>query len=239
MVLNSMRMMITDAFDFQETLIGADPLLESFGNAKTKQNPNPSYFGKLLKFMYEPAPDGVPITTYSLERSRVTYQEQGENNYRIFYQLVTSPNNKIHNALGLKQAGLLFNYLNNTFTKKEHDKFGYRDLRIALQMTNLGVHSLDWFQVGAAVLHLGNIEFEEESANEGRIAKIKNLRKHQQISQTRATVNQSSKKSRSALAINRLRGKGDSFSSFTTRDAVRSGTSSVRNNSKKDKNLDC
>lgn len=174
-------------YDFQDNLIGTDPILESFGNARTQRNPNSSRFGKFLKLWYDvPEDEGeeiydenngyyideASITTYLLERSRVTYQDKGEGNFRIFYQLLTAPNDSLHQYLGFSAAGLKFNYLNSGFTRSHHDRVGYRSLRIALRMVKLRVRSLRLFEIVAAVLHIGNIEFEEEDTSEGAVATI-------------------------------------------------------------------
>eukprot|EP00924_Labyrinthula_sp_SR-Ha-C_P013874 maker-scaffold_5-snap-gene-16.0-mRNA-1 protein AED:0.41 eAED:0.42 QI:0/0/0/1/1/1/3/0/1627 len=160
--------------DFQDRLIGSDPILESFGNATTVRNPNSSRFGKFMKLNYEPSDEyptepllyGAQITTYLLEKSRVTFQEKGEKNYRIFYQLLTSPFHKLKKHLGFPQAGYWFNYLGQKqFTKADEDRVGYIELRTALRMANLEANALKIFQVVGAVLHLGNIEFVPRADN--------------------------------------------------------------------------
>jgi myosin-5 len=84
-------------------VLGTNPLLESFGNAKTARNDNSSRFGKWLDiaFILDTASNshkdrsgpsdlkltGASITQYLLEKSRVVFQSPGERNYHIFYQL--------------------------------------------------------------------------------------------------------------------------------------------------------
>eukprot|EP00457_Paulinella_chromatophora_P000124 gb/GEZN01000124.1/.p1 GENE.gb/GEZN01000124.1/~~gb/GEZN01000124.1/.p1 ORF type:complete len:2170 (+),score=315.14 gb/GEZN01000124.1/:144-6653(+) len=72
-----------------QKLILASPILEAFGNAKTLRNKNSSRFGKWLSVIFnkEGVIKSASITKYLLEESRVCYQEGGERNYHVFYQL--------------------------------------------------------------------------------------------------------------------------------------------------------
>ncbi|OTN64816.1 putative Myosin heavy chain subunit [Plasmodium knowlesi] len=74
---------------YEEKIQNSNPLLESFGNAKTIKNDNSSRFGKLMKLNYDE--NGMlrsaSIETYLLAKSRVVDVPPMEGNYHIFYSL--------------------------------------------------------------------------------------------------------------------------------------------------------
>ena len=70
-------------------IIAANPLLESFGNAKTTRNDNSSRFGKFTVMQFNEAGllVGAQSRTYLLEKSRILAQSEGERDYHVFYQV--------------------------------------------------------------------------------------------------------------------------------------------------------
>merc|ERR1711981_13105 len=75
----------------EDQIVAANPAMEAFGNAKTTRNDNSSRFGKFIRVHFGPAGklSSGDIETYLLEKSRVTYQLEGERNYHIFYQVLS------------------------------------------------------------------------------------------------------------------------------------------------------
>lgn len=76
----------------EDRVLGSNPILESFGNAKTCRNNNSSRFGKWLEINFSSVGGkftliGASITQYLLEKSRVVGQADEERNYHIFYQM--------------------------------------------------------------------------------------------------------------------------------------------------------
>lgn len=74
----------------QDKVLGTNPILEAFGNAKTIHNNNSSRFGKLIEIYFTGGTHqicGALIHTYLLEKSRVVHQLPNERSYHIFYQV--------------------------------------------------------------------------------------------------------------------------------------------------------
>ncbi len=81
--------------EIKEMVLATNPLLESFGNAKTLRNNNSSRFGKYLELQFnaQGEPVGANITNYLLEKSRVVGQITNERNFHIFYQFTKGASN--------------------------------------------------------------------------------------------------------------------------------------------------
>nr|CCA14389.1 myosinlike protein putative [Albugo laibachii Nc14] len=75
-----------------ERVLQSNLLMESFGNAKTSRNDNSSRFGKFTELHFNASGQlvGAQSSTHLLEKSRVSFQRPGEQNYHIFYQLLAS-----------------------------------------------------------------------------------------------------------------------------------------------------
>ena len=73
-----------------DKVLQSNPILESFGNAKTLRNDNSSRFGKFIELHFSKRGHlvGASIRTYLLEKVRLAAQQQGERNFHIMYQLI-------------------------------------------------------------------------------------------------------------------------------------------------------
>ena len=81
--------------DLLNNIVNSNPILESFGNAKTINNHNSSRFGKFIKIMFNSLNQiiGCNIETFLLEKVRVLSQYKEERNFHIFYELIEGLNN--------------------------------------------------------------------------------------------------------------------------------------------------
>ncbi|KAL4109668.1 hypothetical protein PRIC1_001364 [Phytophthora ramorum] len=148
-------------------VLSSNPILESFGNARTIRNDNSSRFGKFIKMEFSPQGNliGASIQTYLLEKVRLAYQAESERNYHIFYEIIAgaSPEEKKRWAL---KAPTKFHYLNQSTCVKRKD--GVNDAEqfgvLKNAMETMGFDEDDResiFSTIASLLHIGNLEFEE------------------------------------------------------------------------------
>eukprot|EP00729_Bicosta_minor_P004248 gene4248-12397_t len=86
--------------DLEEKIKQLNPFLEAFGNAKTVMNNNSSRFGKYLELKFDTMGNicGAAMLHYLLEKSRVTFRNEKEQSFHIFYQLYAGM--KASNELG-------------------------------------------------------------------------------------------------------------------------------------------
>lgn len=148
----------------EDQILQTNPVLESFGNAKTLRNHNSSRFGKLIDIHFDRNGriQGADIETYLLEKSRVVAHIEGERSYHVFYQLCAGAEDADVDRLHLRSAAD-FNYLNQgNFLKIPgvNDAKDYREMKAA--MTTIGIsaaHQSEVDTVLAAILWLGNITF--------------------------------------------------------------------------------
>ncbi|KAN0032251.1 hypothetical protein ACTFIV_006132 [Dictyostelium citrinum] len=166
----------------EKDILNSNPILEAFGNSRTTKNHNSSRFGKFLKIEFRPSDmkiDGASIETYLLEKSRISHRPDVNNlSYHIFYYLVMGASKEERERLGLENDPSKYRYLDASSSviesfKKQSNISG--DLSESLQLVKQSLESMsiakeqcdDIFLTLAAILHLGNIEFEvDQTENE-------------------------------------------------------------------------
>ncbi|PIK54644.1 putative myosin XV [Apostichopus japonicus] len=177
----------TTSSHITEQILEANPLLESFGNAKTIKNDNSSRFGKFIEvFFNSGCITGARTTHYLLEKSRIVNQARGERNYHVFYEMLTGMSQAERAKYGLGAAAG-YNYLNqgggNLKNALRDDAEEFQRLDRSLDVINFKpAEKKTIFSILAAVLHLGNVEFRMEGDGNRSVSVEKlEIANHQQV----------------------------------------------------------
>ncbi|GLD95201.1 hypothetical protein PINS_up003843 [Pythium insidiosum] len=154
-----------------DQVLKTNPLLESFGNAKTKRNDNSSRFGKFAQLQFDHAGSlvGARCETYLLEKSRVVGQALGERNYHVFYQIFRLDADHL---LGLRLHGTVRDY-RYVRAGADAELTGIDDDQCLLEtqeaMDVIGITKDEQdaiFKVVAAILNLGEINYVQGASEE-------------------------------------------------------------------------
>jgi len=165
----------------KDQLLNSNPVLEAFGNAKTVRNDNSSRFGKYMDLQFDSNgnPSGGKINTYLLEKSRVVTQQPNERNFHIFYQLLNGAEPALREKLKLKESAKYYKYLNETSEDIDDANIDKDSLnKIINTMNSIGISYDDQYTLLegiAAILHLGNIQFEVDEGGTTPGSKIVNM----------------------------------------------------------------
>eukprot|EP01052_Picozoa_sp_SAG31_P052376 SAG31_NODE_12898_length_908_cov_0.739184_2_plen_184_part_01 len=149
-----------------QLLLDSSPIMESFGNAKTVRNNNSSRFGKYMDLYFGTNKKIVNgnIRKYLLEKSRIVYQQNGERNYHVFFQLFHLPTAW---KTQMKLDGTVpedYHFLKQGSCSTVDGIDDPEELQLMLDaFKRLKISDSDaiaMFSVVAAVMHLGNATFE-------------------------------------------------------------------------------
>ncbi|ORY26132.1 P-loop containing nucleoside triphosphate hydrolase protein [Naematelia encephala] len=159
----------------KEMVLATNPLLESFGCAKTLRNDNSSRHGKYLEIMFNHMgqPVGAQITNYLLEKGRVVGQIRDERDFHIFYQFTKGASAAQKEAFGL-QGPEAYAYISRSGcldVRSINDVADFQETLRAMQIIGLSADEQNSiFKVLATVLWLGNVEFVEGDDGNAAVA---------------------------------------------------------------------
>ena len=174
---NSAAAAAAAAISIEAQVLQSNPILESFGNARTVRNDNSSRFGKFIEIQFTNSGKlvGAQIDTYLLEKVRLVRQSAGERNYHIFYELLSGS----MDAHELSQYFLAKTAMpedfkltgpSGTYDRRDgvSDRDTYAGLRTAMDTMKFSpdeVRSI--FAVTAAILHASNLTFQSTIGSAG------------------------------------------------------------------------
>merc|ERR1712142_420403 len=158
--------------NLEDRIVQTNPILESYGNAKTIRNDNSSRFGKFIRIYFNQMGKlaGGYIDVYLLEKSRVTYQQPNERGYHIFYQLI-----EVGPVDGLQDMILfstdIYDYF---FPSQGKVKVDSIDDNEELEFSDAAFDTLgfsleekqDAFKTTACICHLGEMTFKQKGREE-------------------------------------------------------------------------
>ena len=165
-------------FSIMDRILASNPILESFGNAKTLRNNNSSRFGKFieLKFDVHGVLIGGYVRTYMLEKVRVVSQQIGERNYHIFYMMAEGGTDEEKKRWGLYPSSLhSFDYLNHVNVLDPgllNDRANYHMLEEAFLEFDLQVEKENLLNTVAAIMHIGQLSFAPTADGEGSVISL-------------------------------------------------------------------
>merc|ERR1711962_1728474 len=158
--------------NLEDRIVNTNPILESYGNAKTIRNDNSSRFGKFIRIYFNHMGKlaGGFIDVYLLEKSRVTYQQANERCYHIFFQLVeegpieglqekcclsTDPYDYFFISQGKVKVDSIDDNEELEFTDQAFDVLGFTPEEKA-----------NAFKLTATIMHLGEMTFKQKGREE-------------------------------------------------------------------------
>ncbi|KAL0079364.1 glycosyltransferase family 2 protein [Phycomyces blakesleeanus] len=140
-------------------------ILEAFGHCRTVQNTSASKFGifQELQFSERGRIQGAKILAYAFDKTRVTHVPKDERSFHIFYSLLAGTSVDEKTALHINFPPEHFHYLNQSRSIKVpelNDEIAFGDLKSALKVCGFKAKTVSQiFQLLAAILHLGNLQF--------------------------------------------------------------------------------
>jgi myosin heavy chain 9/10/11/14 len=158
--------------NLSDKILSSNPLLESYGNAKTSRNVNSSRFGKFIELNFDNSNkiNGTRIVNYLLETTRIISQLPGqtvkkaERNFHIFYQLLSNKEYKTKYGLNNYKS---FKYISNpdaNVCEGVNDAEEFQNTLKCMKTLQFTDEEIEFaMMIPAACLHLGQIQITENS----------------------------------------------------------------------------
>ncbi|CAO3572882.1 unnamed protein product [Mortierella alpina] len=178
----------------QNQIQAAGIILEAFGHAKTSLNDNASRVGRFTELQFNERGRllGAKMLDYFLEKKRISQSasKPDERNFHIFYQLLAGATAEEKTHLRLTEAGGSgatgsssgFNYLSSASLNRNRtlrgidDEAEFSNLKTALKVLGFQKKQVaQIFQLLAAVLHLGNLTFMEDTTHTNDACVVRNV----------------------------------------------------------------
>ena len=158
----------------ESQVLQSNPILESFGNARTLRNDNSSRFGKFIQIQFTASGKlvGATIETYLLEKVRLVTQSLGERNYHVFFEILAGmPAPELRNyCLAATATPQDFKMTcSGTYDRRDgvSDKDTYKALRSAMNTMKFPMEEQrQVFGITVALLHASNLTFTEVDAEQ-------------------------------------------------------------------------
>merc|ERR1719200_69992 len=165
----------TKKVSLEDQIVATNPILESYGNAKTARNDNSSRFGKFIRIHFTASGKlcGYDIVSYLLEKSRITEQQEVERSYHIFYQLLQEYGNGIGNGMKKKchLSDDIYDYIyvsqGKTTVASIDDNEELEYTEDAFNVLGFGEQEKwDCYMLTAAVMTFGGVEFKTKGRDD-------------------------------------------------------------------------
>ncbi|KAH0624969.1 hypothetical protein JD844_032932 [Phrynosoma platyrhinos] len=155
----------------EDQIIQANPALEAFGNAKTLRNDNSSRFGKFIRIHFGTTGklSSADIEIYLLEKSRVIFQQPGERDYHIFYQILSGKKAELQDMLLISTNPYDYHFCSQGVVTVDNLDDGEELMATDQAMDILGFvaeEKYGAYKLTGAIMHFGNMKFKQRPREE-------------------------------------------------------------------------